>query len=405
MPLRHRDIAPTHDPAHFTFPVFLRDDKQRLGPQIYTEFVGYLFAAVWPVILVTGGYAALSLLVFRLSHDSLILLLGVCGTILGLDHLHLVLRYRHLPSPARRCTDVVAVWEARYTIRSYLFSACLGLLEAELLVNARHVSALGVALLYGFTAGLGARVCMRPRIAIGCLLLSMLPAMIGMAVHNSVQSLSLIGFTIIYIGGAIETISHIYASLVASLSLKYQFEALARHDELTGLPNRLQTRERLTHEIARLPRSGGMLAVHYLDLDHFKAANDKYGHALGDALLQEVGRRLSHLLRVDDVVGRLGGDEFLIIQTGMEHQSEAESLAKRILAAIRQPFAIHGQEISLGTSIGIALAPNDANDMATLIKYADEALYMAKARARSTYAFHKGVGGGGIFTMAHAKSA
>ena len=161
---------------------------------------------------------------------------------------------------------------------------------------------------------------------------------------------------------------------------------LARHDVLTGLANRAEFNAKLEEASKRLKRNGGTLTVMMLDLDKFKAVNDTLGHPAGDQLLVEVGRRLQSTIRETDVLARLGGDEFAIIQEGGPNQHEgAIALALRIINAISEPFDLSGQEARVGTSIGIALAPENGVEPEELLKSADLALYDAKANGRNDF--------------------
>jgi diguanylate cyclase (GGDEF)-like protein/PAS domain S-box-containing protein len=161
---------------------------------------------------------------------------------------------------------------------------------------------------------------------------------------------------------------------------------MAQHDALTGLPNRVLFHERLDEALSQLPRRGGLLAVHCLDLDHFKSVNDTLGHPLGDELLREVAERLKDNLRDRDLVARLGGDEFAIIQN-IAHPNQASDLAAKLIAAISASYDLQGHEIIIGGSIGIALAPGDGNAADVLLRNADMALYRAKAEGRGTSHF------------------
>ncbi len=161
---------------------------------------------------------------------------------------------------------------------------------------------------------------------------------------------------------------------------------LARHDVLTGLPNRAQFNEKLEEAGRRLNRGGAAITVMMVDLDKFKAVNDSLGHAAGDALLIEVGRRLKSTIRETDLLARLGGDEFAIIQEGGPCQHEgAIALALRIIGAISEPFDLNGFEANIGTSIGIAMAPEHGSEPEGLLRNADLALYTAKAEGRNDY--------------------
>jgi diguanylate cyclase (GGDEF)-like protein/PAS domain S-box-containing protein len=161
---------------------------------------------------------------------------------------------------------------------------------------------------------------------------------------------------------------------------------LARHDALTGLANRAEFNQRLEEATKRLKRGGTCITVMMLDLDRFKTINDTLGHPAGDALLIEVGRRLKSTIRETDLLARLGGDEFAIIQEGGEDQHEgAIALALRAITAISEAFDLDGFEANIGTSIGIAMAPEHGSEPEGLLKSADLALYTAKAEGRNDY--------------------
>jgi diguanylate cyclase (GGDEF)-like protein/PAS domain S-box-containing protein len=161
---------------------------------------------------------------------------------------------------------------------------------------------------------------------------------------------------------------------------------MAHHDALTDLPNRTLLRERLEAALV-YARRGESLAVHYLDLDHFKSINDTLGHSIGDELLKMVAERLRGCVREADTVARLGGDEFAIVQIGLNDITDAADLAQRILDLFRAPFEPGGHHITTDVSVGIAIAPNDGTEADQLLKNADLALYGAKADGRGTYRF------------------
>ena len=161
---------------------------------------------------------------------------------------------------------------------------------------------------------------------------------------------------------------------------------VAHHDDLTQLANRTVFHERLSAAMATTQGEHG-LALLYLDLDGFKLVNDSLGHEAGDRLLASVATRLRDLVRKDDTVARIGGDEFAIIQTLVDQPQASSRLADRVLAAIRQPFDLDGQRSLVGVSIGIALYPNDGNTSDLLLRNADTALYRAKEAGRNTYRF------------------
>lgn len=162
---------------------------------------------------------------------------------------------------------------------------------------------------------------------------------------------------------------------------------LANHDRLSGLPNRAFFTDRLDSELARFATTGEGLAVLFLDLDKFKDINDIHGHSAGDTLIRIVARRLTGVLRGADTLARFGGDEFAIIQTGVRSAHDCASLAHRVLDAIREPIELNGVLAHVGISIGIALAPDNANERDVLMRLADVALYRAKREGRNRYSF------------------
>ncbi|MBF0285597.1 MAG: EAL domain-containing protein [Magnetococcales bacterium] len=179
----------------------------------------------------------------------------------------------------------------------------------------------------------------------------------------------------------------IFLDITGQKETEHKLERLAFYDALTGLPNRMLFRDRLTHEIAQTHRSSKPMALMFIDLDRFKWVNDTLGHAAGDELLKEVSRRLLGCVRQSDTVARLGGDEFTIILTDVAHPEAASAVAQKLITSVRQPIPLLGQDVHVGASVGIALYPSDAPDMETLIKHADMAMYQAKEAGRNTFRF------------------
>jgi diguanylate cyclase (GGDEF)-like protein/PAS domain S-box-containing protein len=165
-----------------------------------------------------------------------------------------------------------------------------------------------------------------------------------------------------------------------------QVAHMATHDALTDLPNRVMLRESLEQAISRVKR-GELVALHYIDLDHFKAVNDTLGHLVGDELLKQVADRLRGCVREVDTVARLGGDEFAVIQAALVGPNDAGLLAQRMRDALKAPYAIDGNQVVIDTSIGVAMSPADGVSVEELLKNADLAAYAAKAHGRGTYRF------------------
>jgi diguanylate cyclase (GGDEF)-like protein len=174
----------------------------------------------------------------------------------------------------------------------------------------------------------------------------------------------------------------------ARISAELEAHNLARHDPLTGLPNRRFFAEKLD-EYLRGASDTQQLAVLMLDLDGFKMVNDMHGHAAGDKALSEFARRVAIVLRGDSVLARIGGDEFAIIMPKIDSLDDPTNLARRIAAAVAERFVIGNVSAEFGAGVGIAIAPNDGTDPDELVRRADRALYRAKAAGRSSVRFFK----------------
>lgn len=182
------------------------------------------------------------------------------------------------------------------------------------------------------------------------------------------------------------------ATLVDISALDREREVLrhqAHHDVLTSLPNRRYFDEELTRSIARARRNGKHLALLFIDLDHFKWINDSLGHGVGDRLLCEVATRLRRAVRTEDLLARIGGDEFALLLEDLSRPLDAAGTAATVLAAIGQEIEITGHRLRVSASIGIAVYPDNAADADGLVQSADQAMYRAKKSGRHGYAFSR----------------
>jgi diguanylate cyclase (GGDEF)-like protein len=208
-----------------------------------------------------------------------------------------------------------------------------------------------------------------------------------LAVTITVTSFSILTITLL-----LSVIDSRLASKTAQLihSLRNANEKLhhqALHDNLTHLPNRTLLEDRIDQAISHAERSGKPFAVMFLDLDRFKTINDSLGHHYGDKLLQAVAERLRQVLRGEDTIARIGGDEFVVLVTDFGEPQLAANVAQKILAAMDEPFFIEHQEQHISASIGISIYPNDGKDLRALMVDADSAMYHAKKMGRANYQF------------------
>jgi diguanylate cyclase (GGDEF)-like protein len=162
---------------------------------------------------------------------------------------------------------------------------------------------------------------------------------------------------------------------------------LALHDPVTGLANRRLLFDRLQHALSRANRQSGRVAVLYIDVDHFKQINDTYGHRVGDLVLQDVARRLESVLREDDTIARVGGDEFVVVFEELSDVTEATRIAERARLSMSMPTVVDGEEIPVSASIGVSLSGHPGDDVDSLLRRADDAMYEAKGNGRNQVAF------------------
>jgi len=183
----------------------------------------------------------------------------------------------------------------------------------------------------------------------------------------------------------IERLATLYAVALQRKRLEDTVSQLAYHDPLTGLPNRTLFKDRSILALARANRYRQKMALMVLDMDRFKDINDTLGHDVGDQVLREFSNRLVSILRKTDTVSRMGGDEFVLLLPERTDAENAGNVAQKILEAARQPFIIDEKKLNIPVSIGVAIYPEDGEDIETLLKHADIAMYQAKEMGRNNY--------------------
>jgi diguanylate cyclase (GGDEF)-like protein len=289
-------------------------------------------------------------------------------------------------------------WERRYRAVVWPYAALLGVLNFRVITAGDLLAhMLVIAEIFGFCAGLVTRTSVRPKFCAGALMLAAIPTSAGFLTvagfaadgRTGVAYLAVAMLIALYSLSSLESVAYLYRTILAQLTAKQQLAGLARLDPLTALPNRLLMFEQLEALLHAPASSEELTALHLIDLDGFKAVNDRYGHPTGDAVLRLVGDRLGKILRAGDIAARLGGDEFAIIQVGLRSFREAEMLGHRIVRALGEPYLVQGQTIFIGASCGIAVGPADARDADLLVERADQALYGAKRAGRGKIQFWK----------------
>jgi len=193
-----------------------------------------------------------------------------------------------------------------------------------------------------------------------------------------------------YGAGKVDNYLAIFSDITLRKREQQDLYDLATHDALTGLPNRFFFSERFRHAMARAKRAGHLVGLLFLDLDRFKPVNDSLGHKCGDQLLQAVARRIKQSVREGDTIARLGGDEFAVILEHLSRPRDAAPTARKLLHALARPFLLKGHKARITASIGITIYPFDGDDVESLLRRADGAMYRAKTERRNDYRFWAG---------------
>jgi diguanylate cyclase (GGDEF)-like protein/PAS domain S-box-containing protein len=192
---------------------------------------------------------------------------------------------------------------------------------------------------------------------------------------------------LLYKDGKVIGITAVMSDITQRKQMEQKLEEMATHDFLTGLPNRVLLTDRYTMAAALAHRNKARLAVMSLDLDKFKSINDTLGHAAGDEVLKTVSARLTGIIRASDTLARIGGDEFVLVMMESDDKDDASAIAQKLLDAFNEPLLIEGRPVHLSTSIGIAIYPEDAEDLGNLIKKSDAAMYYSKGHGRNQFKF------------------
>jgi diguanylate cyclase (GGDEF)-like protein len=350
----------------------------RLPEGTYIELVRGLFRTLLPTSIIVLSFGATGVLVSLQTQDTMLAALTLLGVLAGVGRLWVL-----LTGPGRSGAERLSLSDARRLERrfaaAYLsFAIIFSLFSCRaFLVAASDVHVLIASLLVGYAAGVAAGVSFRPWISVSAIVIAVVPTMMVALIgpNNAYRAVGCL--LAVFLLGGVQSVLSRYRYATSSITNGFLFAALARTDALTGLPNRLGLAEQF-HEITATIASRDTTAVHCLDLDRFKPVNDRYGHPVGDLLLKAVAERLSRLLRKGDVAARVGGDEFVVIQTGMADPGEADLMGRRLVRALSEPYTVNDHVVSVGVSIGYALASTTSYDLDQIIAAADGALLRAK---------------------------
>ncbi|WKA27159.1 GGDEF domain-containing protein [Bradyrhizobium roseum] len=358
-----------------------------ISDAVYLEVIGNLYGTTVPILVAGGCQGIVGAISVSETGDRLSAALTVAGVVVAAIRLFGVLAFRNETRrrPLRDRAEAV-VWEWRYAAGSFTTALIIGLFAARsLFVGDAICLVMAIGIAFGFSAGIVARLSLRPVVALLGFAAVGLPLVAATFMKASDAPHIALGFMIlVYVAAGLEMVRLSYENTLNQMSMKRKFEQLARIDPMTGLLNRSV----LGTDLAEIVAGNGsaLAAVHAVDLDHFKTANDRFGHPVGDALLRQVAARLSSIAGSSDLVVRMGGDEFIVIQRAPQCRGDAELMAQRIFETISAPYRVGDHEIVIGASIGVALSPDHGRTVEALLTRSDAALYRAKER-RGGYVF------------------
>ena len=343
-----------------------------------TELIRTLFDAILPPVLMTICFAIAGALAVWQTADPVLALLLAAGLFLSGGRLALLgARGREMRAPnlaLKRARDI----QRRFTVAYFGFAIVLGMFGHRCLqLPSPKLHMLVICMLVGYGAGVATGIGLRPRIAMPSMMVATLPATIAMYGWADPAYWATGLLTSAFLTGGVVSVRARHARAAKNIGRRIAFSTLARQDGLTALPNRLALREWFDERVTSADRPG-MVAVHYLDLDGFKPVNDKYGHSVGDALLIAVSQRIAAAIRSNDMAARFGGDEFAIVQCGIQNADEAALLAQRLAAAVARPYQIQDEVIRISTCVGYVVSERGEEDFEYLLHVADEALYTSK---------------------------
>jgi diguanylate cyclase (GGDEF)-like protein len=351
---------------------------------IRAELIDLLYASTFNVVFIGFAAAFFCSLIARKADDDVFAAFAVIALLIAALRFVIDRAYKHF-----RERHTTRFWEAAHSAGSLLFSILVGAIGTYTFWRGPEEAQLFSAVfLVSYCTGIVTRLAVRPILAIACIKIATLPYIVVLLFHALFLYKMLALFLLMMSLASLQLIRTSYRLTFDVLITRAELAALAGSDPLTGLANRFTVDQQLQRLfLGQQVRPGQAVAVHFIDLDHFKAANDTFGHAVGDAILVEVARRLNDMLPADAIAARRGGDEFLVIQPHLEASLDAVRLAKRITASLSQAYAVMGQEVTIGASVGVAATDNTQETPQRLIVAADHALYEAKRKGRGLVEF------------------
>ncbi|MDQ0422538.1 diguanylate cyclase (GGDEF)-like protein [Peteryoungia aggregata LMG 23059] len=350
--------------------------RYRETDDVFKTLVSELHSTLTPTSIMGVTILAVGLFAYQSLQSTPLLMATIGGTMASLGKIAVSLAHRRADAMKRSTVADAARWEKVQGLFIFLIAACVGTI-ATIAFSYRDLSVhiLAAALTFGYCAGVTVRISVRPVIAATTIVIAALPATIAVMAYGDTAHWILSLLCVIFIVAAMQSMLHVYRTTVRQIRLFLEMEHQARHDPLTGLGNRTA----LSEAYLNLGSADDSLTcVHCFDLDGFKHINDRFGHAVGDALLVAIAGRLREKLEPPHLAVRIGGDEFVILQPHVRDPAEAEMLARRILDVLGRPYRLGGEEITIGISLGYTMALSGSAELEQMVASADKASYRAK---------------------------
>lgn len=344
---------------------------------VYKALVSALADNLLPTVAIGAAFLGVALYAFSETGAVAALGITILGVVASVLKAVLILFHRRALAQGAPTLAVIKRFEAAHAVTTWCMAGLVGALCAFLFsLPTLSLHLVATALLFGYCAGLATRISVRPKIAMGAVILAAGLAIVAAMVFTQDARFLIGAVFVLFLVSAVETIAYLHRNACGLITMRLQMAQLARLDPLTSLSNRLGLQE----AVEELPRdASGSIAVHTFDLDGFKAVNDQFGHATGDRLLQALSQRLRRLVGENDIVARVGGDEFVVLQPDLEGQSDPERLAQRIHRDLTEPYELGtDQPISVGLSLGYSIAPVRTASLDALLHEADAASYKVK---------------------------
>lgn len=350
--------------------------RYRETDDVFKTLVSELHSTLTPTTIMGITILAVGLFAYESLQSTPLLIATIGGSMASLGKIAVSLAHRRADATQRSTIADAARWEMVQGFFIFLIAACVGTI-ATIAFSYRDLSVhiLAAALTFGYCAGVTVRISVRPLIAAVAILIAALPTTIAVMAYGDTAHWILSLLCVIFLIAAIQSMLHVYRTTVRQIRLFLEMEHQARHDPLTGLGNRTALSEAY---LSLGTADDALTCVHCFDLDGFKHINDRFGHAVGDALLVAIAGRLREKLEPPYLAVRIGGDEFVILQPHVRDPAEAEMLARRILDVLGRPYRLGGEEVTIGISLGYTMALSGSAELEQMVASADKASYRAK---------------------------